>query len=527
MFRIYRCNVNEVDPRVVEVAKNYDAWERELNSQFGSNIVGSVALPKLDPDGQNISYYTNFRGEWDQVTVKNIDHYRSQFENGRKSIISVIDFLNSSKELNNPTLESQRKELADLINFSDKDYVINNNTIVCAACKASGYPESDYYKAKQRIINPEIEKVETKVVPPVPPIPPKKGGCLLPFLLGLLGLLLLLALLALLWWYFLRPWPFSEDPFAKNVEPQTTAVATEPVKEDPVPVDPEPALEDDENAVPTDEDKQALEQAKEEELRKAKEAEELKAKEDAEAKAKAEAESEQKAKAEAERKAKEEAEKKAKAEAERKALEAKKNKIPKCKTLKEQGTMPQMAIAFDGSESMTIPYGSASRLSAAKNAAVNLINATDKNVSIGLVEVNGCPAAKNRGFFSGSARNSLIASVNRIDPYLYDGGTPLVNGLNQLATMLDGVNAEAVGILISDGEDTCPFTSNMNLCNVAANIHRAKPKLTIHTILIGDSIDSAACVANITGGKVFKPRDALQIQQFIKEAGAKLKKVCE
>ncbi len=517
MFRIYRCNVNEVDPRVVEVAKNYDAWEKELNSQLGASIVGSVALPKLDDDGQNISYYTNFRGEWDQVTVKNIDHYRSQFENGRKSLISVIDFLNSDKELNNRALESQRKDLADLINWSDKDYVINNNTIVSAACKASGYPESDYYKAKQRIINPEPEKVETKVVPPVPPIPPKKGGCLLPFLLGLLGLLLLLALLALLWWYFLRPWPFSQDPFAKTVEPQTTVVATEPVKEDPVPVASKPTLEDDENAVPTDEDKKALEQAKE--------AEELKAKAEAQAKAKAEAEA--KAKAEAERKAKEEALKKAKAEAERKALEAKKNKIPKCKTLKEQGTMPQMAIAFDGSESMTIPYGSTSRLGAAKNAAVNLINATDKNVSIGLVEVNGCPAAKNRGFFSGSARNSLISNVNSIDPYRYDGKTPLVNGLNQLATMLDGVNAEAVGILISDGEDTCPFTSNMNLCNVAANIHRAKPKLTIHTILIGDSIDSAACVANITGGKVFKPRDALQIQQFIKEAGAKLKKVCE
>ena len=525
MFRIYRCNVNEVDPRVVEVAKNYDAWEKELNSQLGASIVGSVALPKLDDDGQNISYYTNFRGEWDQVTVKNIDHYRSQFENGRKSLISVIDFLNSDKELNNRALESQRKDLADLINWSDKDYVINNNTIVSAACKASGYPESDYYKAKQRIINPEPEKVETKVVPPVPPIPPKKGGCLLPFLLGLLGLLLLLALLALLWWYFLRPWPFSQDPFAMTVEPQTTVVATEPVKEDPVPVASKPTLEDDENAVPTDEDKKALEQAKEEELRKAKEAEELKAKAEAQAKAKAEAEA--KAKAEAERKAKEEVLKKAKAEAERKALEAKKNKIPKCKTLKEQGTMPQMAIAFDGSESMTIPYGSTSRLGAAKNAAVNLINATDKNVSIGLVEVNGCPAAKNRGFFSGSARNSLISNVNSIDPYRYDGKTPLVNGLNQLATMLDGVNAEAVGILISDGEDTCPFTSNMNLCNVAANIHRAKPKLTIHTILIGDSIDSAACVANITGGKVFKPRDALQIQQFIKEAGAKLKKVCE
>lgn len=523
MFRIYRCKVNEVDPRVIEIGKYYDEWEKELTSQLGASIVGNLALPKLEADRQHVSYYTNFRGEVDQVTPKNIEHYRSQFENGRDSLNVIMEFLDSDKELNDILLESQRKDLYDLINDSDIDFVINNKTVVSVACKATGYIESDYHYAKERMLHPEKD-TESKAVPPVPPIPPKKGGCLLPFLLGLLGLLLLLALLALLWWYFLRPWPFSEDPFAKSVEPQTTAVATEPVKEDPVPVEPEPTSEDDENAVPTDEEKQALEQAKEEELRKAKEAEDLKAKEDAEAKAKAEAE--QKAKAEAERKAKEEAEKKAKAEAERKALESK-NKIPKCKTLKEQGTMPQMAIAFDGSESMTIPYGSTSRLGAAKNAAVNLINATDKNVSIGLVEVNGCPAAKNRGFFSGSARNSLIASVNRIDPYRYDGKTPLVNGLNQLATMLDGVNAEAVGILISDGEDTCPFTGNMNLCNVAANIHRAKPKLTIHTILIGDSIDSAACIANITGGKVFKPRDAIQIQQFIKEAGAKLKKVCE
>ena len=88
--------------------------------------------------------------------------------------------------------------------------------------------------------------------------------------------------------------------------------------------------------------------------------------------------------------------------------------------------------------------------------------------------------------------------------------------------MLDGVNAEAVGILISDGEDTCPFTGNMNLCNVAANIHRAKPKLTIHTILIGDSIDSAACIANITGGKVFKPRDALN--SLLKKQALNLKR---
>ncbi len=67
----------------------------------------------------------------------------------------------------------------------------------------------------------------------------------------------------------------------------------------------------------------------------------------------------------------------------------------------------------------------------------------------------------------------------------------------------------------------------MNVCTVAKKIHERQPKLKIHTILIGDSIDSAACIARNTGGQVFKPRDAKQIETFLKQAGASLKKVCE
>ena len=176
---------------------------------------------------------------------------------------------------------------------------------------------------------------------------------------------------------------------------------------------------------------------------------------------------------------------------------------------------------------MILQYGASSRLYAAKNAAKNLIRSVDKNVNISLVEINGCPVAKNRGEYSGARRNDLIRAIDNINPYAYDGKTPLINGLNELSKMLDGVNAESVGILISDGEDTCPFTANMNVCEVAKRIHQKKPLLKIHTILIGDNIDSAACIAKHTNGQVFKPKDAIQIKDQIEQAGSTLKKVCE
>ena len=189
--------------------------------------------------------------------------------------------------------------------------------------------------------------------------------------------------------------------------------------------------------------------------------------------------------------------------------------------------MPELAIAFDGSQSMLLKYGYTNRLKAAQKAATDLISNVDKNVKIGFIEINGCPVAKNRGFFGPNSRGALINAINNVNPYAYDGKTPLVNGLNELSKTLDGVNSDAVGILISDGEDTCPFTEQMDVCYVAKKIHERQPKLKIHTILIGDDIDSAACIARNTGGKVFKPKDAGQIEKVLKEAGASLKKVCE
>ena len=315
--------------------------------------------------------------------------------------------------------------------------------------------------------NPHYKGV---AVPPVGAtvISAKKRGCLLPFLLLLL---LLLLLLFLLWWFLLRPWPFEgnfTDRFNSLFHQKEVPAQVVKTKKE-------------------DEAKPATTEEKTEAKRMAEEQKKLAAK---------------------------------------KALEEK-NKVPKCKTLKQEGKMPELAIAFDGSQSMLLKYGYTNRLKAAQKAATDLISNVDKNVKIGFIEINGCPVAKNRGFFGSNSRGALINAINNVNPYAYDGKTPLVNGLNELSKTLGGVNSDAVGILISDGEDTCPFTEQMDVCYVAKKIHERQPKLKIHTILIGDDIDSAACIARNTGGKVFKPKDAGQIEKVLKEAGASLKKVCE
>ena len=489
MLRVYRCSKNSVCREVFEFKDYADRFFEYLEEKFGKDYKNLLAKPI--EDGEYFNFITNLSGEFEFLNEKNNEKYADALSAFNNKRAKVYEHLISNETIDDEIINKNRNTIAKLLDRCDKTVVFESSNVTCLATELKG---NSCIAKKDMLVNSAIS------APPAS----KGHGCCIAFLLFLL---LLLLLLGLLWWFFLRPWPQSGTlresverycPYVKEklglLDTQKSTdelLVTQPDNTQPEvqePVDEEPAVDPD------------LEQKKKEE----------------EAKALAE-----KAKAEAEAKAKKEAEAKAKAEA------AKAKKIPKCKTLKEQGKLPTLGIAFDGSESMTLSYGSSSRLSAAKNAAVNLIKNVDKNVSISLVEINGCPVAKNRGEYSGARRNALIGAINNINPYAYDGKTPLINGLTELSKMLDGVNAESVGILISDGEDTCPFTANMNVCEVAKRIHQKKPLLKIHTILIGDNIDSAACIARHTNGQVFKPRDAIQIKNQIEQAGSTLKKVCE
>ena len=513
MLRVYRCSKNSVCREVFEFKDYADRFFEYLEEKFGKDYKNLLAKPV--EDGDYFNFITNLSGDFEFLNEKNNEKYADALSAFNNKRAKVYEHLISNETIDDEIINKNRNTIAKLLDRCDKTVVFESSNVTCLATELKG---NSCIAKKDMLVNSAIS------APPAS----KGHGCCIAFLLFLL---LLLLLLGLLWWFFLRPWPQSGTlresverycPYVKeklglldNQKSTDELLVTQPDNTQPEvqePVDEEPAVDPDLEQKKKEEEAKAL-------AEKAKAEAEAKAKKESEAKAKAEAEA--KAKAEAEAKAKKESEAKAKAEA------AKAKKIPKCKTLKEQGKLPTLGIAFDGSESMTLSYGSSSRLSAAKNAAVNLIKNVDKNVSISLVEINGCPVAKNRGEYSGARRNALIGAINNINPYAYDGKTPLINGLTELSKMLDGVNAESVGILISDGEDTCPFTANMNVCEVAKRIHQKKPLLKIHTILIGDNIDSAACIARHTNGQVFKPRDAIQIKNQIEQAGSTLKKVCE
>lgn len=250
-------------------------------------------------------------------------------------------------------------------------------------------------------------------------------------------------------------------------------------------------------------------------------------------------------KAEEQAKAQEEADKAAAAAAEAAAAEAAakaaeeaklaqgagKVTLPKCETIVKQGKMPNLIIATDGSGSMINLLSDGSmRIDAAIKAAHALIDQVDKNVPIRLFGIQGCPLARDYGTFSGNERQRLKAAVAQTNPLLqsipFQVLTPLVSGMRGMASAAPA-NADSIGVLISDGVDTCDGTEDLNLCEVARQIHKSKPHLKIHVVLIGEDAPDAKCIADITGGKVYKPGNTKALIEDLKNAGKSLQKVCQ
>lgn len=353
------------------------------------------------------------------------------------------------------------------------------------------------------------------------------GGCLIP---SLIALLLLLALLAF-YFFKLYPWPFDkaneqellldqlneqviEDELNLNkinelIEKtqEKIALGQQDAQEQQL-ANLKATLAKDEQTLKEIERLLGLVNDKDEQIK----AEELaKAQEEA-----AEAEAEAAAKA---------------AEEAKLAQGAGKVTLPKCETIVKQGKMPNLIIATDGSGSMINLLSDGSmRIDAAIKAAHALIDQVDKNVPIRLFGIQGCPLARDYGTFSGNERQRLKASVAKTNPMLqsipFQVLTPLVSGMRGMASAAPK-NADSIGVLISDGVDTCDGTEDLNLCEVARQIHISKPRLKIHVVLIGEDAPDAKCIADITGGKVYKPGNTKALIEDLKNAGKSLQKVCQ
>lgn len=351
------------------------------------------------------------------------------------------------------------------------------------------------------------------------------GGCLIP---SLIALLLLLALLAF-YFFKLYPWPFDKA----NEQELLLDQLNEQVIED------ELNLNKINELIEKTQEKIALGQqdAQEQQLAnlKATLAKDEQTLKEIEHLLDLVNDKDEQIKAEELAKAQEEA---AEAEAAAKAAEeaklaqgAGKVTLPKCETIVKQGKMPNLIIATDGSGSMINLLSDGSmRIDAAIKAAHALIDQVDKNVPIRLFGIQGCPLARDYGTFSGNERQRLKAAVAKTNPMLqsipFQVLTPLVSGMRGMASAAPK-NADSIGVLISDGVDTCDGTEDLNLCEVARQIHKSKPRLKIHVVLIGEDAPDAKCIADITGGKVYKPGNTKALIEDLKNAGKSLQKVCQ
>lgn len=204
--------------------------------------------------------------------------------------------------------------------------------------------------------------------------------------------------------------------------------------------------------------------------------------------------------------------------------------LPKCSYIKKEGKIPALILASDGSGSMSIQLDkNQTRIGAAIKAAHSLVDQVDPNVPIKLIGIEGCPFAKDYGFFAGNQRSALKSAINKTNPLLKKRPeyilTPLVSALLTMASSAPA-DTDSVGILISDGVDTCEGTEFMNLCDIAYGIHQQKPKLKINVVLIGEDAPNSDCIAKITGGKVYRPNNTNKMIEDLKKAGSSLQKVC-
>ncbi|WP_439242915.1 VWA domain-containing protein [Lonepinella sp. BR2474] len=159
-------------------------------------------------------------------------------------------------------------------------------------------------------------------------------------------------------------------------------------------------------------------------------------------------------------------------------------------------------------------YRHPNRLDQAKPAAASIIDKLGDNMDIGLVALQSCPKATNYGFYRPNKRAALKQKINKLHP-VQTGMTPLVDGLRTASNMLAGRDRDDFILLISDGEESC--NPSVNVCTLAAQIHKKQPRLKINVVDIGGA-KAADCVARITNGSVFTANNPNEVSEMINQA---------
>ena len=481
MQRLTRINLEQQNIAAVELFHHYDDIMTILRHHLPPSTAAMFARPEVS--GNIVEWYSELQGQPYLLGNSERDqHLRKQSEALISQRLTAVDKL-CAELLQKGGISVERATLlARLVDAAQHDsiqiYVVNKQPVI------TGWG---------------LGKKPIPVPPSVVPVPSKSRVWLW------LLLLLLLLLGGLAWWLFFRAEPIQPEP----IEPVKIEISKpEPPKEEPKPELPkeEPKPEPQQlEFIPESE-----EPSKVEELPKVEEP--------------------------------------PKVEDLPKVEEPPKQEKPKyCTKTITPAQRPQMVIVFDDSLSMLASLNESSavinafwdrwnnneiiseeekahmfreprRLTTAKKAATDIIDKIDPNIDIGLVSLRRCPGARNHGMFGPSKRKALKAQIRGLFPKEGEEniGTALHSGLRQAAAMVDGVKRDAFILVLSDGEESCD-KGNTNVCAIAQELAKQKPKLKINVVDIGGA-KAANCLATETKGKVFTANSKAQVTNMINQA---------
>ena len=481
MQRLARVNLDQQNSAAVELFGHYDEVTTILLRHLPPSTATMLARPEVH--GDVVEWYSELQGQpYLLGNSEREQQARKQAEGLISQRLATVDKLRAELLQKGSISAEQATLLERMVDAAQHDsiqiYIVNKQPVI------TGWG---------------LGKKPIPVPPPVVPVPSKSLGWLwlLPLLLLLLG--------GLAWWLFFRPEPVQSQP----MEPVKIEISKpEPPKEEPKPEPPKEELKPEPQRlefIPEPE-----EPSKVEEPPKVEEA--------------------------------------PKVEEPPKVEDPPKQEKPKyCTKTITPAQRPQMVIVFDDSLSMLASLNESSavinafwdrwnnneiiseeekahmfreprRLTTAKKAATDIIDKIDPNIDIGLVSLRRCPGARNHGMFGPSKRKALKAQIRGLFPKEGEEniGTALHSGLRQAAAMVDGVKRDAFILVLSDGEESCD-KGNTNVCAIAQELAKQKPKLKINVVDIGGA-KAANCLATETKGKVFTANSKAQVTNMINQA---------
>ncbi|MCU6668761.1 VWA domain-containing protein [Enterobacteriaceae bacterium H4N4] len=191
---------------------------------------------------------------------------------------------------------------------------------------------------------------------------------------------------------------------------------------------------------------------------------------------------------------------------------------------------PEMVLIFDASGSMSISMDitpdelrrlmqdkpvknfdrEPRRISLAHRSAKQVIDEVPKDIDISLVSAATCQQVDVTPAFSFDQRNDLKHAIDKIQPV---GKTALAEALEKAGKQVDGVDRDAIIVLITDGEETC----GGDPCEVARQLKQSKPRLQVNVVDIMNT-GAGNCIASQTGGSVYAVNNTHEFNEMMNKA---------